>query len=426
VAAGQVDFLGPGVLSRGAGQIGTRAGQAVDLRFFGSVTGIYDNQYLPVSVDSKGNIQSVSGLYGMEAGLGAYGVRQWRQARLGLDYTGTFRHYSQQTYYDGSDHQLSLGYTYQKSRRLIFDFRETAGTLSRGTTALTEAYTLSSPQAFNGSNSLLFDNRAYFVNTAMDVSFLPSARTILTIGGQGFLVRRQSSALVGVNGYNLRGSYLRRLSRDLALGVVYQHVHFDYPRAFGEADINDYQATISRNFGRYWTISANGGIFHVEAQGLQQISLDPAVAAILGVSTGVQAFYRSGYFPTGGVQITRRFKNAQIAAEYGRSVSAGNGVYLTSRSESATAGVTYTGIKRWSLSLMGGYTSLSSVAQNLKKYATWSGGGAATYGIGRWVYVVARYDARHQEIDLANFRHTSYRATIGLAFSPGEVPLTIF
>src|SRR6266851_8594298 len=88
-AAAQVgNYLGPGVLSRGAGDIGTRSGQQVDLRFYAGVSGVYDNQLQPVSVDSKGNLIQVKSLYGVEANLGAYGTHNWKTATLGLDYHG--------------------------------------------------------------------------------------------------------------------------------------------------------------------------------------------------------------------------------------------------------------------------------------------------------------------------------------------------
>jgi hypothetical protein len=37
--------------------------------------------------------------------------------------------------------------------------------------------------------------------------------------------------------------------------------------------------------------------------------------------------------------------------------------------------------------------------------------------------VFANYDARHQEITNAFFRQYSYRATVGISFSPGDIPL---
>jgi hypothetical protein len=40
--------------------------------------------------------------------------------------------------------------------------------------------------------------------------------------------------------------------------------------------------------------------------------------------------------------------------------------------------------------------------------------------------MVARYDARHQEISVAGYRSTGFRATLGIAFSPGNVPLSLW
>src|SRR6185437_11708023 len=108
-AQGLSDYLGPGILTRGAGNIGTRSGEQVSLRLFAGVNGIYDNGIEPLSVSSKGTLTQVKGLEGVEGNVGAYGVHSWKQAQLGLDYIGDFRHYSENSFYDGSDHRLALG-----------------------------------------------------------------------------------------------------------------------------------------------------------------------------------------------------------------------------------------------------------------------------------------------------------------------------
>jgi hypothetical protein len=56
-------------------------------------------------------------MYGTQVSFGAYGVHRFQHARLGLDYQGIYRHYTDNSFYDGTDHTLALGYTYQKSRR---------------------------------------------------------------------------------------------------------------------------------------------------------------------------------------------------------------------------------------------------------------------------------------------------------------------
>lgn len=425
-AAAQLDsYLGPGILTRGAGNIGSRAGQEMDLRFFAGVSGIYDNGIQPLSLDSKGNLIQVNGLYGVEADLGAYGTHQWRTSLLGLDYRGAYRHYSEQSYYDGSDHQLLLGYTYQKSKRLVFDFQEIAGTFSRFIGGIPGAY-VPLQSVVDQPTSLLFDNRIYFGETQASATYLLSSRTSVTAGGEGYVVRYRASGLVGMNGYGLHGSIQHRLSRVTTIGAGYTHQHFDFPGAFGQSDINSYLGIFGTQFGRHWTLSLQGGAFQVEVQGLQEVALDPAVAALLGVSRATQRFYDQGTFPSVNVNLSRQFKSANVSLFYVRSVTPGNGFYLTSRGEYGGGAFTYTGIRKFSFSISGGESSLNSVGQSLQGYRQLNGGAGMTYAITRALHFLARYDARHQEIDLAGYRRTADRATIGLTFSPGDVPLSLW
>src|ERR1700690_1452556 len=93
-ASGQVgSYLGPGVLSGGAGDIGTRSGSQVDLRYYFDVEGVYDTGLQPFAVNSKGDLVQINGLYGVQVDAGAYGTHRWRQAALGLDFTGTYYDY---------------------------------------------------------------------------------------------------------------------------------------------------------------------------------------------------------------------------------------------------------------------------------------------------------------------------------------------
>jgi hypothetical protein len=426
-AAGQAgSYLGPGVLSRGAGTVGSRAGQQVDLRFGASVSGFYDNGLVPIVTDEKGELLKPGGQYGVEASLFAYGSHQWRRSQLGLEYSGNYRYYTNSQYYNGSDQMLVLGFTHQQSQRLVFDFREVAGTLGRQNSGILGNIAALPTDAFDPNTSLLFDNRATFLQTGMDVSYLLSPRTSIRVGGQGYLVERQSKALIGVQGYTLSGALQHRVSRDTTIGVNFDHVHYDFPRAFGESDINSFQGMWARGLGRYWTISLQGGVFLVEAQGLQRVQLEPAVAAILGVSTGIQAFYKKSTFPVVNAAISRRFKSAILSFDYARSYNPGNGVYLTSRSEGADVNFTYSGVRKWSFSAAGGATSMSGIGQQTTSYRQATAGVGATRSLTRSLYVIARVDGRHQDLGVSSFRRNSYRVSIGLSFSPGDLPLTLW
>ena len=426
-AAAQLsDYLGPGVSTGGASQIGMRSGQPVDLRFYADVSGVYDTGLQPVSVDSKGNLVQVNGLYGEELTFGAYGSHQWQHSQLGVDYRGAFRNYSGNSYYDGIDQQLALGYTLQKSRRLYFGFSGVGGTLSRTIGALTGYYYLPVQSMVDQPSSSLFDNRIYFADGEADMTYLLSARTSFTVSGQGFIARRQSDSLSGVIGYIARGSLQRRMSRATTLGVIYDHMHFGYTQAFGNSDVNTYQAFLGAQLGRRWTGYIEAGAFQAEAQGLQEVSVDPAIAALLGVTTTTEAFYSKHTFPTGSATVTRSFKTASLSASYAKTVTPGNGVYLASRQEVAAVTYSYTAVRKLNFSFFAGATRFNSLGQSLQPYWQANGGAGVSYTLSRSLHLTARYDARRQEIQSSGYNPISYRATIGLAFSPGSVPLSLW
>jgi hypothetical protein len=418
-------YLGPSILSRGSSGVGSRGGQQVDLRFFANLNAIYDTGLLPLASDTTGHIVDVGGQAGMEVQVGAYGIHNWRTAQIGLDYRGNYRHYANSSYFDGSDQQLVLGYTYQKSRRLSFDFRQTAGTFSNSFGSVFGATSVSSN--LTPPSALLFDNRSTFLESGMSVSYFKSLRNSFTVGGEGYDVMRQSKALIGMHGYTLHGTFEHRLSNESTIAVTYSHYHYDFPRAFGEADIDSFQAGYSTSFDRKrWTFRILAGALRSQVQGLQSVALDPLVADILGISNITETFYRESTLPSGEASLTRQFKNASFSLAYSRGVSPGNGVYLTSRQEQGSANYTYNGVRKTSLSVTGSYGTFASLGQSLSNYRSFGGGASASYAVTRALHIVARYDARRQDIDVSTFKKSSYRMTLGIAFSPGDIPLSIW
>jgi hypothetical protein len=154
--------------------------------------------------------------------------------------------------------------------------------------------------------------------------------------------------------------------------------------------------------------------------------VDPVIAALLGVSTTTQTFYARRIFPAGEARLTRKFHRALLSLSYSQYVTPGNGVYLASRQDSGEAALSYTGSRKLSFTVSGGEFSYKSVGQNLQTYIQANGGAGFTYTLARALHLTARYDLRHQDIQSLVYNHTSYRATIGLAFSPGPLPLSLW
>jgi hypothetical protein len=111
---------------------------------------------------------------------------------------------------------------------------------------------------------------------------------------------------------------------------------------------------------------------------------------------------------------------------YSQTASPGNGVYLTSKAENGGASYSYTGIRKVSLSLSGGYSSLSSLGQGIQPYRGATAGAGMTYTLPYSLHLVARYDYRYQEIESLIYKHTGYRVSLGITYSPGKVPLSLW
>ena len=420
-AQAQGTLIPTGLFTRGAGEIGTRSGKAVGLRLYAGVSAVYDNGLQPVSVDPSGKLISVDDLYGVEVALGVYGQRQYKRGTLGLDYRGAFRHYNTNTYYDGSDQQFALGYTYQKSQRVVWDFRQVAGSSASGA-----SFVGGLPPAFNSvvdPTAMLFDNRSLFLQSGADMTYIKSPRTSFTAGGNWSMVDRQSEALIGVKTYGLHGTIQRRQSRTTMFGGTYNYTHYDFPRGYGESDIHTFQGFFHHSYGR-WDFSVSAGAYYSQVLGLQTVPLDPVIAQLFGVSTIVQQVYRTNLLPNAEVTAIRSFKNAWVTMDYRRTITTGNGVYLTSREEYAGASVAYTGIRKWSFNALANFAHLDALGQGLPPYSQYSAGTGFTYSLTRALHASAHYDARHYDIQDRSFRRTASRITIGLVFSPGDIPLS--
>ena len=427
-AAAQVGgFLGPGVLSGGAGNIGTVNGQLVNLRFFVDASAVYDNGLEPFALNRQGGTRVINGLYGVQGDIGVYGTHRWRQAQLGLNYSGSLYHYVNDSTYDGSTQSLQLGYTYQKSRRLVFNLRQIGGMSSLGYGA-PGFYSSIVPASdvVNQPTALLFDSRIYYLQSTVDVNYIQTARLVYTFGVSGFFIRYAASGLAGMEGFDAHGSIKYRLSRTRTIGVTYQHSLYDFTHSFGQSSFNSAQAFFATALGRRWTFAITAGAYQTDVTGIQQVTLDPVVAALLGQSTGIQAFHRANIFPGGTATLNGTYRRFSIGFNANQSVVPGNGVYLTSRSTSAGANYSYTGIRKWNFGINGGYSKLNTIGQGLQPYSELMGGAGITYSFSHALHFISRYDLRHQDINQYGFRRTSYRATLGISFSPGDIPLSLW
>jgi len=421
-AAAQTDlstYQGPGVLSPGVGDIGSRSGQQVDLRFWGGVNAVGETNLQPLITDSKGNLIHVPTLYGVEANIGAYGVHSWQHAQLGVNYVGDYRHFSSNSSYDGTNQTLALGYTVQYSSRITLDLRGGGSTLS-----LSNGPVASAAVASGYSSAVpLFDTRVNMLDVAGSMTYTQSPRTSYTFGGGASAYYYQAAVLTSYSGYNVSASMLHRVSLSNSVGAMYTYAQ----QVSGDSSFNLEAHTIAGQYfatlGRVWTLNVTAGASVSQVHQAIPIQLDPAV---FGVSRGIAIFNLHNTYPSGSAELRRQFQRASAFVNYTRAVGGSNGFFLGTRTTSARAGISYTGVRKWNFGIDGNYQSYMNLGQNSVQ-STWYGGGAGfTYEIVHSMHLVGRYDAGHYDFGAASFRRTTQAARLGVSFSPGNVPLSLW
>jgi len=420
--SGQSSYQGPGISSPGVGSIGSRSGEQVDLLYYLGVSGVADSSIAPFTTDSKGNLIHLPHLYGIEVDGGVYGVHNWKRSQLGLNYAGAYTKYFNYDGYNGNNHSLNLGYTDQLSRRLKLDLRESAGSLTYSTGQVANAASAELNSSFTPATRF-FDTRTYYLQSSVSATYLQSARMSYTVGAGAFLQNLKSVGLSNGWGYNFDGKMVRQLTKTSTLGATYEYSHFEFPGFSSKSDSHTFHGLYSTALGRFWTLSIEAGatVTHVDSV-FSAVFLDNnRLPVLIPFNISSQTAY-----PSGTVTLKRQFRRASLGFNYYRGVNSGNGAYNTGRLDNASASLSYTGLRKLNLGVDGGYYALKAIAQNLGNYSQYTAGAGISYALGHDIHLSARYDFRDQQIDITDFRHKGSRATIGLNFSPGNLPLSLW
>jgi hypothetical protein len=419
-------YDGPSILSRDPSlSQGTRGAMNV-FGLYAQIIGVYDSG-LTTAPLSQGKLASVGSL-GEEADFGANASHRWRRGRLNFEYRGAYRHYIEVPQFDGLDQFLQVNYREAISRHLALDVKNTLGTTTLANGSFSD-FPLASLDRIGIPTDELFDSRTNYLQSRVDLTWRLTARLSFDFGGDGFVVRRASPLLAGLNGYNARVSVAYRLTPRQTISASYNNTYFDFQGTFGNSRLETAALGYSMALTREWDLSTLGGGVRVDTLGLAEVALDPAIAALTGQSFAVVTFNSERYLPVAEVRLIRRFKSGSLAFDYSSSITPGNGLYLTSRQTSGAVAYSFIASRTLRVHLNGGFNQLSALGQALGKYSNVQGGVQVFYKLTGDTYLDVRYDYRHYTTNYtigdAILENDSNRVSLGVAFSLGETsPVT--
>jgi hypothetical protein len=419
-------YAGPAILSRGEAPVAMASSQ-IDFRPFAEVAGVYDTGLSGAEVNAQGQLGNEASL-GLELTGGVSGVHSWRHTKIGLDYRGSVRRYTHATSYDSTDQSLLLGITHQFSRHVSLTLNEDAGLYSRnfGLPGLSQTVPFDPSTTYAPTTDFL-DNRTEFLSTQANAIIQKTARLSFSLGGDGFLVRQSSAALYGVTGASAHGDVQYRLTRRSTVGVNYNYTHYDFIGVLSSSDMHGVSGVYSVGLSRSLEFSGTVGLFRVETRFIQNVPIDPAIALLIGTPEGTVVEDRIDHLVSGSGRLSKKFPKGVAYISAARGVTPGNGLFLTSVTDTAMAGYDYTGLRRWSFSASAAYNRADSIANVLGTYGGATGTLSASRQIARNVHGIVSVSARkYSSVDFSLYNRFIYDVRVGVGFSPGDIPLRIW
>lgn len=435
VAAGTAfpqGYGGPSMLSRGGNRPGQRGRAPVNVNIYAAVRGSVETGLLPIALPDADTALPNARAYGLQMEAGVYGGHAWRRTMAGVDYRGDYRRYFTGTVsgvsslqrLNGTNQALSADIQSQVTSRITVFGAQTAGTTNRAFGGF------AGPSLPNNGNFAvptdeLFDTRVYYSQTSGGMVYRRTARTAFLASGDVFFVKRPVRSLVGTQGGRAAGGWQYQPSRRTTLYGGYQYLNFRYPRAFGGMDAHGFGGRIVRNLTRSLEVQGAAALFRVEVFGTQRVTLSPEVAAILGRSSGVEAFNRRSWARQLELTGTYRLERSSFSAGVASAVTPGNGVYLASTRDSAHVGYSYSGIRRLSIGASASYSRMSSLGLDLSGSEFIRAGLGANYNLGGGLNASMQFDRRSFNSPGLRGRD-GYALLLGLTYSPARLPLPIW
>ena len=419
-------YGGPALLTRGEAPSAMSAPE-IKFRPFAEICGVWDAGLAGVQVTDTGQLANNSS-FGLSLAWGVSGTHSWRRTKLGLDYRGSVDHYFNQTAFDSINQGILLGITHQLRRRVILSLSESAGMFTRdfGLVGLPQTVPFD-PSTTNTPTTDFFDNRTIYMSTSASLAIQRTARLSFAFGGMGFITRRRSSALYGVVGAGANADVQYRFSRRTTIGAQYAYQHYDYTRILGNTDVHSAALSFAMQITRLLEFTGFAGAMRGETRFVETVPLDPAIAALLGVTSTSLVGHQVLWAPNFSARLSRTFHTGVGYVGVGHAMTPGNGLFLTSEATDAVAGYSYTGIRRWSFAASVNYNRARAIGHIQGLYSTVSGSVSASRQIMRSVHFTANYSARqYNSPDFTNYNRLIHSVRVGVGFSPGDVPLRIW
>ena len=419
-------YGGPAILARGQSP-GPMVATQIDFRPYVSVSGMYEAGLNGVSVDANGApVNDAS--YGVYVSFGVSGMHSWKHTKIGVNYSSGFSLY-QKSFYSGINSQgfqMSISHQLNRHASLSLSTDAVMYGSNHATPTLPPTVEFDPATTYTPTNDF-FDNRTISVSTQASVTIQKSTRISYSLGGDEFITRRRSSSLYGTSGLGAHADLMYRLSRRSTFGGVFQYIHYSFTGIYGSTDMFTAAAAYSHSFSPTVEMSATAGVSKYENVFVETVPIDPAIAAVIGISSAQRVSYVKHYMPNFSFRLSKVVPRGTVFVYVSNSLNPGNGLFLTSTSFNAGVGYNYTGFRLWAVSAGANYNKSISRGNVYGQYGSYSANLSASRQIVKMTHgVLSFFLRRYDSGDFQNYNKWSYGVNLGVSFSPGDIPVRLW
>jgi hypothetical protein len=417
------EYTGPAVLSRSYSINQQLVPEQVKWQEGVGIAGVYDTG-ITRPVTANGTVGSPAALTGTMLNWNFGGRHYYRHDMISVNYSGNYSRYSGLGGFNGSNQTIGVTYSHVVSRRLTLNLSGTGALWSENSILENQPIgpgTIANVDLAISPNIQIYDVGAKQFSSQATLTWQKTSRLSFSIGTSYFGIAQDSTALIGMSGQQFRGDVNYRLSSRMTIGTYYSFNRYLYSHGVGNSATNTTGATWSYAFNRTTQLRFRGGFSQVESVGLEQVQINPAIAALLGENNGVIDSYITYKTTDFSAQFVKDFHGGRTTTSlaYARGISPGNGVFQTSQQESMSASLTARVFRTYTLTAAIGRDTLAAVGQTLGKYESEYGrlSLGRTYRRGVGLNFGAEY--RYFDIDSDGFLRNQLRITSGVTWGSG-------
>jgi hypothetical protein len=416
------EYTGPAVLSRSYSISQPLIPEQLKWQESVGLSSVYDSGIVR-QVNADGSLGAAGTLIGSMVNWSLTGRHYFRRDQVSVSYSGNLSNYSGPSGYSGGNNSIAVTYSHVLSRRLTLNLSGSGSILSQNYVLENQPVgpeTIANINLSSSPNIQIYDTGTKQFSSAADLTWQKTSRLSFSVGTTYFGIERDSPLLLGMTGQQARGDVNYRLTRKTTIGSYYSFSHYLYPHGFGNSDINTYGLIYSYAFNRTTQFRFRGGLSNVESLGLQTVAINPVIAELLGVGSGLIDAYTTYRTSDFSVQFVKDFRGGTTASlAYARGISPGNGVFQTSQQQSVSANLTTRVFRTYSFQAALGQDTLASVSQNLGKYQSEYGRITLSRRYRRGIGLSLALEYRYFDVASLGYLRNQLRITSGVTWSPG-------